>query len=304
MNKLRAINLNRLFVFVAVAENGSLTAAAGKLGIAKTMVSTHVQRLEAELGVSLFTRTTRKITLTEAGQAFYAASRRALHDIDDAVLAAGNDTVQPRGTLRVTAPIDYGTTVITPLLIGLQQRHPDLRVELRCIDRRVDLIEEGLDVAIRLGGLADSTHRAARVGGYTKWLVASPQCLERHGTPRTLADLDAFPFISLSVLAQPLLFHFEGPRKQKQSVRFNETFSANTANACRAAALAGGGLAMLTDFSIRTDVAAGRLVRVLPKWTPPRSDIHAVFPTTRYLPSKVRAFIDAIKANPAHRPHL
>jgi DNA-binding transcriptional LysR family regulator len=303
MSKLGAINLNRLFVFVAVAENGSLTAAAGKLGIAKTMVSTHVQRLEAELGVSLFTRTTRKITLTEAGQAFYAASRRALHDIDDAVLAAGNDTAQPRGTLRVTAPIDYGTAVITPLLIGLQQRYPALRIELQCVDRRVDLIAEGLDVAIRLGGLADSTHRATRVGGYTKWLVASPQCLERHGTPRTLAGLDAFPFISLSVLAQPLLFHFEGPGQQKQSVRFNETFSANTANACRAAALAGGGLAMLTDFSIRADVAAGRLIRVLPKWAPPRSDIHAVFPTTRYVPSKVRAFIDAIKASSAHRPH-
>lgn len=296
MSNLGAINLNRLFVFVAVVEKGSLTAAAQKLGIAKTMVSTHMQRLEAELGVSLLIRTTRQITLTEAGQAFYAASCRALHDIDDAVAQAGDGTTLPQGTLRVTAPVDYGADVITPLLISLQQRYPALRIELLCADRRVDLIAEGIDVAVRLGRMDDSTHRAVRLGGYTKWLVASPRFLERHGVPQTLADLGAFSFISLSVLAQPLLFHFEGPKKQKQSVRFNEAFSTNTAHACRAATLAGGGLAMLTDFSISADVAAGRLVRVFPKWASPGSDIHAVFPTTRYVPSKVRVFIDEIKA--------
>src|SRR5688500_2956008 len=203
MNKLGAINLNRLVVFVAVAENGSLTAAAEKLGIAKTMVSAHMQRLEAELGSSLLTRTTRKTALTEAGQAFYTATRQALHDIDDAVLAVGNSAAVPRGTLRVTSPVDYGAAVITPLLVSLQQRYPALKVELLCADRRFDLIEEGIDVAIRLGRLADSTHRAVRVGGYTKWLVAAPQCLKRHGVSETLADLGAFPFISLSVLAQP-----------------------------------------------------------------------------------------------------
>jgi DNA-binding transcriptional LysR family regulator len=296
MNKLGAINLNRLVVFVAVAENGSLTAAAEKLGIAKTMVSAHMQRLEAELGSSLLTRTTRKTALTEAGKAFHTATRQALHDIDDAVLAVGSSAAVPRGTLRVTSPVDYGAAVITPLLVSLQQRYPALKVELLCADRRFDLIEEGIDVAIRLGRLADSTHRAVRVGGYTKWLVAAPQCLKRHGVPETPADLGAFPFISLSVLAQPLLFNFEGPKKQKRSVRFKEAFSTNTAPACKAAALAGGGFAVLTDFSINEDVVAGRLVRVLPKWTLPESDIHAVFPTVRYLPSKVRVFIDEVKA--------
>lgn len=296
MSKLGTINLNRLIVFVAVAENGSLTAAAEKLGIAKTMVSAHVQRLEAELGVSLLTRTTRKITLTETGQAFYVANRRALHDINDAVLAVSDGKAAPQGILRVTAPIDYGAAVITPLLISLRQRYPALKVELLCADRRFDLIAEGIDVAIRLGRLPDSTHRAVMVGGYTKWLVASPQFLKRYGVPQAPADLGAFPFISLSVLAQPLLFNFEGPKKQKRSVRFKEAFSTNTAHACKAATLAGGGLAVLTDFSISEDVAAGRLVRVLPKWQLPRSDIHAVFPTTRYLPSKVRVFIDEVKA--------
>ncbi len=296
MSKLGAVNLNRLVVFVAVVENGSLTAAARKLGIAKTMVSAHVQRLEAELGVSLLTRTTRRITLTEAGQTFFTTCRQALRDIDDAMLAASDETAMPQGTLRVTAPIDYGTAVITPHLVALQGRYPALRIELLCADRRFDLVAEGIDVAIRLGRLSDSTHHAVRLGGYTKWLVASPQFLERHGTPRTLGELGRFPFIAVSVLAQPLLFHFEGPKKRKQQVRFNETFSTNTGHACRAATLAGAGLAMLTDFSIGADVAEGRLVRVLPEWAPPAADIHAVFPTTRYMPSKVRAFIDDLTA--------
>lgn len=296
MGKLGTINLNRLIVFVAVVENGSLTTAAEKLGIAKTMVSAHVQRLEAELEASLLTRTTRKITLTEAGQAFYAASRQILRDIDDAVLAVSNSAAAPHGTLRVTAPVDYGTTVITPLLVSLRGRYPSLKIELLCADRRFDLIEEGIDVAIRLGRLTDSTHRAVKVGGYTKWLVAAPSFLKHHGVPQTLADIVALPFISLSVLAQPLLFNFEGLKKQKRSVRFKEAFSTNTAYACKAATLAGGGLAVLTNFSISDDVAAGRLVRVLPNWVLPKADIHAVFPTARYLPSKVRVFIDEVKA--------
>lgn len=296
MSKLGAINLNRLVVFIAVVENGSLTAAAGKLGVAKTMVSAHVQRLEAELGVSLLTRTTRKVALTDAGQTFYAASRQALRNIDDAVLAVNDGTITPHGTLRITAPIDYGTTAITPLLISLRQRYPALKIELLCTDRRVDLIAEGIDVAIRLGRLADSTHHAIKVGDYTRWLVAAPQFLKRHRVPETLVTLNAFPFISLSVLAHPLLFNFEGPARQKRSVRFKEVFSTNTAHACRAAALAGGGLAVLTDFSIREDVAAGRLIRILPKWTLPKAEIHAVFPTARYLSSKVRVFIDEVKA--------
>ena len=212
MSKLGTINLNRLVVFVAVVENGSLTAAAEKLGIAKTMVNAHVQRLEAELRVSLITRTTRKITLTEIGQEFYVVSRRVLHDIDDAVLAISDGMTAPRGTLRVTAPVDYGTAVITPLLISLRQRYPGLKVELLCADSRFDLIAEGIDVAIRLGRLTDSTYRAVRVGAYTNWLVASPEFLKRHGVPRTPADLGDFPFISLSVLAQPLRFDFEGPK--------------------------------------------------------------------------------------------
>ena len=295
MSKLGAINLNRLAVFVAVVESGSLTAAAARLGTAKTMVSTHMQRLELELGARLLVRTTRKIGLTEAGEAFYAASRKTLRDIEDAALAIGNETAQPHGTLRVTAPIDYGASVITPVLVALRREYPTLNVELLSADRRFDLIAERIDVAIRLGRLGDSTYQAIKVGSYTKWLVASPSFLKRHGWPHTLEELDRFAFISLSVLPQPLLFSFEGRGKKKRTVRFKAAFSANTAPACKAATLAGDGLAILTDFSIAAEVAAGHLVRLLPEWALPRSDIHAVFPAARQHPAKARAFIDALQ---------
>lgn len=297
MTKLGTVNLNRLVVFSAVAENGSLTAAARQLGIAKTMVSAHMQRLEAELGVSLLTRTTRKVALTEAGQQFYATSRLALRDIDHAVMQATHGANIPSGTLRVTAPVDYGAAVVTPMLVLLQQRYPLLRVELMCADRVVDLVSEGIDLAIRLGGLKDSTHRAVTFWNYTKWLVASPDFLARHGVaPKKLADLESVPFVAMSELARPAFFDFSGPKGQKQSIRFNESFSVNTAPACRAAVLAGAGLAVLTDFAVSEDVAAGRLVRVLPQWATAKSGIHAVFPAARYMPSKIRVFIDELKA--------
>lgn len=296
MNKLASINLNRLVVFVAVAESSSLTAAAAKLGIAKTMVSTHMQRLEAELGASLLVRTTRRLSLTEAGQAFYASARRILNDVDDAVLEAGSATAEPRGTLRVTAPIDYGAAIITPALVALRARYPALKIELILGDTRFDLIAEGIDVAIRLGRLADSSHQATKVGSYAKWLVASPKFLQGAGRLRMHEELGDLPFISLSVLAQPLSFVFEKAAGEKCLVLFKSVFSANTANACRAAALAGGGLAVLTDFSISEDVAAGRLIRILPEWTLPKAEIHAVFPAARHRSVKVRVFVDALKA--------
>lgn len=298
MNKLSTINLNRLAVFVAVAEHRSFTAAARDIGMAKTMVSTHIRRLEAELGTTLFTRTTREVTLTETGAALYATSRDALREIDTAIETVGSAQGGVRGTLRVTAPIDYGAAVITPFLVRLQRKYPELQVDLLCADRRFDLVAGHIDIAVRLGPLADSTHHAVRLGGYTKWLVASPGFLARCGTPGTLPEAATRPFISLSVLSQPLTYEFQGPGGQRQRVRFSQRLSTNTANACRAAALAGGGLAMLTDFSIRNDVDAGRLVRLLPDWAPAESEIHAVFPSTRHMPPKVRAFLDEIRNDP------
>jgi DNA-binding transcriptional LysR family regulator len=207
----------------------------------------------------------------------------------------------PQGTLRVGAPIDYGTAVIAPLLVELQRSHPSLKVELLCADLYVDLIAEGIDVAVRLGKLSDSSHVAARVGSFVKWLVASPQFIETHGMPDTLTQLAALPYVVLTVLPHPNTFVLEGPGKKKRTVRMTvPAFSTNTAYAARAAVLAGAGVAPLTDFSIGEDVAQGRLVRLLPDWEMPRADIQAISPGARHRQHKVRVFIDALKARLAN----
>lgn len=290
------VNLNRLAVLVAVVETGSLTAAAQRLGLAKSMVSKHMQLLEAELGVALLVRSTRKLALTEAGRAFYDSSRRLLQDAEQAIEAARSGRDQPQGTLRVATPIDYGVIVVAPLLARLQARYPGLKVELEGGDQRIDLIAAGIDVAVRLGKLADSGYQAAYVGPLLRWLVASPDFVARHGMPLEPQALAALPWITLTVVAQPGLFTLRDPDGRVHEVRVrNSVFSTNSAYASRAAALAGAGVLRATVFSVREDVAAGRLVRLFPDWSLEQSDIHAVYPATTRLPQRVRVFIDKLK---------
>jgi DNA-binding transcriptional LysR family regulator len=294
---LSNINLNRLITFVAVVDAGSLTAAAERLGLAKSMVSKHMQLLEAEIGVGLLLRSTRKLSLTEAGRGFYEASRQLLQSAEQAVEQARTGRDTPQGTLRVGAPIDYGVLVVAPLLSRLRARYPALKVELICGDHMNDLIAEGIDVTVRLGKLADSGHMAARVGKLEHWLVASPAFIERHGMPGGPEALPLLPYIAMSVLAQPNVFTLEDQAGEQREVRMRNTvFSTNTAPVCRAAALAGDGVLRATVFSVRDDVAAGGLVRLMPEWSLKQSHIHAVFPAARHMPQKVRVFIDALKA--------
>jgi DNA-binding transcriptional LysR family regulator len=291
MTSLSAVNLNRIVVFAAVVEAGSLTAAADRLG------STHMQRLEAEVGATLLMRTTRRVSVTEAGRTFYEASRQILSATEDAISALAQESGALRGTLRVATPIDYGANVVAPMLVVLQQHHPQLKVELVSADRQIDLVAEAVDVAIRLGRLADSSHRAVRIGGFVKWLVASPGFVARWGKPTTLEAVAKMPFVGMSALQKPLVAPLESTRGGKRTVRFREGFLADTAPTCRAATLAGGGVAHLTNFSIGEDVAEGRLVRLLPAWSSPPAGIHAIFPSARYPVPKVRVFIDALKAH-------
>lgn len=296
MSNIHEVNLNRLVVFVTVVETGSLTAAARRLGLAKTMVSTHMQRLEAEVGASLLLRTTRRLSLTDAGEAFYEASRRIVRDAEDAIEAAGQDTVEPRGTLRVTAPIEYGSTVVAPAAVALRKRYPALKIDLLVGDRLFDLVNEGIDVAIRVGRrLADSSYQAVRIGGFADWLVAHPDMFGKRGAPKTLEALADYPFMSLSTLQQPLVWTFEHRNGGKQTVRFESTMSVNSAYSLRMATLAGGGLAVLPDFIAADEVAAGRLVRVLPEYALPNGGIHALFPASRHRPRKIRVFVEALK---------
>lgn len=295
MTDVRDVNLNRLAIFVAVVEAGSLTAAAARLGLAKAMVSTHIQRLEREVGASLLVRTTRQLKVTEGGRAFYDASCRILAATEEALSAVSGASAPVRGTLRVSAPNDYGSLVVTPALVELRHAYPELDVELICNDSYVDLIADGIDVAIRLGRLTDSNYRAVKIGGLVKWLVASPAFVEQWGKPRSPAALAKWPLVAMSVLPRPLTLELRRTNGDMKTVRCASSLAVNTADAARAAVLSGGGFGLLTDFSIAADVEAGRLVRLLPDWATVPAGIHAVFPPTSYPSAKVRALIDIFR---------
>lgn len=298
MVNVRDVNLNRLAVFVEVVEAGSLTAAAARLRLAKTMVSAHMQRLEAEVGASLLVRTTRQLNVTDAGRRFYESAREIIRAAEAAladVAEVAGDASTLRGTLRVSAPVDYGALVVAPALVDLRDAHPQLHVELVCSDRYVDLVGENLDVAVRLGRLPDSSYRAIKIGGFVKWIVASPDFVARHGLPRRPENLAALPYVALSALPRPLSLELVNARGAKRTVRCQSTIVANTATACRAAILSGGGFGLLTDFSTADDIASGALVRLLPSWATPQANISVVIPPTNLVPAKTSALVEALR---------
>jgi len=294
MSRLFDINLNRLVVFAAVIETGSITAAATRLGLAKTMVSAHIQKLEAEIGSNLLVRTTRRLHLTEAGARFYEACQKILHDTEIAIAEAGNETRQLRGKLRISTSIDYGASVVSPLAAYLCELHPDLRIEIIASDHRVDMVAEGIDLAIRIGRLADSSHKAAFIASFEEWLVAAPDYFAS-GLPEGPDTLNAFPLIGLSVLPNPLYWTFTRPGFTSVTQRFQSSLMTNTSLGVQAAARVGAGLAILPDYAVKDDITAGRLVRLLPEWSLPGGGIYAVFPGSVQRSQKVGVFIDALK---------
>lgn len=288
------LNLNRLVVFVAVVESGSITKAASRLGLGKTVISTHIQQLERELGVTLLVRNTRRLDLTESGEQFFCSAQTILQDARDAIERISQNTGRPHGILRLSAPVDYTTYILMPVLVKLQQAYPELTISLTNDDRCVDLIGEKVDVAIRLSELADSNLQAVRVSSFNLWLVAHPSFLSTRDNLSHPSQLERLPFISLSVLNNPVNWNFSNSN-EKQRVQFCSCFSVNTAHMAKVAALIGGGITIVPDFAAAEDVRAGRLVRVLPDWSIASKGIYVVFPYSRFIPVKIRVLIDALK---------
>lgn len=198
-------DLNALRVFAAVADAGGITAGAELLGLSKARVSIEVSRLEALLGVSLFSRTTRRVALTDAGQALYGQAVPPLRDLQDALARAqaGQGAAVLTGTLRISATVDHAAQALAPIVAAFAAQHPQLQIDLRSSDRVVDIVKEGIDVAIRMGWLRDSTLRATRLGDFEQHLVAAPGYLRQHGTPKKPEDLAQHPWIALSMLPHP-----------------------------------------------------------------------------------------------------
>ena len=294
-----AMNLNRLVYFAAVVDTGSFTRAAERLGITKAVVSQQVARLEEEVGVTLLARTTRRVQPTEAGRRLHvraiAIVRESATAFDE--LAAG--TTVPQGVLRVTAPSDYGTSIVVPVVAEFTRRHPRCDVELSLSDAAVPL--DDLDLAVRVGWLRDSSRIARRIGTFEQRLVCAPGLL---GDPSRLAgpdDVAALPFVGNAALVQPLSWRFVRAGSQR-TVRVRARLLVDTTPAAHAAVLVGVGASVLPDYLVEADLAAHRLVHLLPEWRLASGGIHAVFPAARFRPAKVTQFVEMLSRAAGSRP--
>ena len=281
--------LQAMAVFARVAETGSFSEAARRLGLSKAAVSKRVARLEARLGVALVNRTTRHLSLTEAGAAFHEPCRQLIADADAAEAAVGHLASAPRGRLRVNAPMSFGQRHLAPAIGAFMRSYPELSVELDLSDRTVDLVEEGYDLAVRIGALPDSSLVARRLAPLHRHLVAAPAYLDRAGRPEHPSDLADHACLRYAYLASGRVWRLDGG----EAVTVDGPLTANNGDVLLAAARDGMGIAFLPSFFTGPDLCAGMLERVLPGWTrEPAGGIHAVFPPGRARAPKVRAFTD------------
>lgn len=285
--------LTGMQVFARVAALGSLTAAARALGMSQTMATKHMAALEQRLGTKLIHRTTRRLMLTEAGRNYVEKAERILADIEEAEAAASADAVEVRGTLRLSAPVSFGTRKVAPVLPRFAREHPRLTIELGLNDRHVDLIEEGWDMAIRIGNLSDSTMVARRLAPCPLMVCAAPAYLARHERPRRIAELSRFNCLDYTLSRSITPGRWPFGRDGKVSVAVSGTLHANNGDALVAAAIAGHGIIYQPQFLVEEALKAGRLVALKLDHEPIAIDgIFAVYPANRQPPAKVRATID------------
>jgi DNA-binding transcriptional LysR family regulator len=278
--------------FVTVVDCGSFSAAARQLRIGQPALSKSVAQLEERLGVRLIVRNTRSHSLTEAGQRFYDGARLALDEADAAEAAARDEAGSLSGSLRIAAPPVYASQVVIPLLSEFQTLHPDIRIELILDDRRIDLVEEGVDLGLRTGALGDSSLLARRIDQARRMLVATPDYLAEQGVPVYPADLARHRIISFTSFDNREAWTFERDGERSSAYPADPVLRVNSAEGLRAAVLAGMGIAMVTNRMVGTHLARGELVPILTEWTLGGSDIWVIFPEGRRLRPRARLFAD------------
>ena len=284
-----------LRVFLRIAEDGSLTAAARHLSLSRALVSKHLKNLENRIGTRLANRTTRRLSLTEAGRSFYDRCVQAVADIDEAMHCAGDSTARPQGTLRVTAAHGFGRLYLAPALGDYLTRHPEVKVDLSLNDRVVDIIEEGFDLAIRIGQLEQSTLVARRLASTHLVLCGSPAYLRQQGVPKEPRELARHSCLTYAYAAEPAVWSFR-QGTQTIRVRVEGCLQANDGETLMQAALAGHGLIVLPTFLAGDALRQGRLVPLLRDWESEPLGIYAVYPSRRHLSAKVRSFVDFLVA--------
>lgn len=285
MDKLRAME-----TFIGIVEGGSLTSAANARGASLPSVVRRLAALEAALGVRLLNRTTRRLSLTDEGREYYERCKRVLADVEDAEAALLARRRAPKGRLRVTASVLFGRLHVAPVVIAFLAKHPELQIELLLLDRVVDLVDEGIDLAVRIGALPESSLIALRVGETRRVVCASPAYLKSAGTPQTPGELKRHRTIGFSGLAPGSEWSFAGGAVERVALR--PTLATNQIDVAIDACLHGAGCAQFLCYQVRALLAAGKLVRVLRAFETPAAPIQLVHPHARLLSANVRAFVD------------
>jgi len=285
--------LQTLEMFVTVADRGGFAAAARELRISPPAVTRGIAELEARLGVVLFHRSTRAVTLTDEGSGFLGKARRIIGELDEAERELSGGHSEPRGQLYLTAPVAFGRLHVLPVVTELLDRNPALNIRMMLIDRNVRIIEEGIDVAVRIGPLADSALKAIRIGAVRQVLVASPAYLARNGVPQAIEDLARHQLVATTGPRAATEWRF-GTRRDPITVR--PRLFVNTVDAGVAAAEAGAGIANLLSYQVDDGLRAGRLIEVLRPDSPDALPIHLLFEASRSAAASTRAFIDAMRA--------
>lgn len=290
MNRLRAIE-----VFVTIVDQGSFAAAADALGMSRNMASRHLADLEAHLGARLLTRTTRSHSLTSTGAVYLERARNVLAQLDEADRIAGLHTLTPQGRLALSAPMSFGVHHVAPYLGRYTASNPQVTVDMSLNDRTVDLVEEGFDVAIRITGkLADSNLIARRIADVQVILCASPGYIASHGSPDTPGAISDHRCLGYTFGHEGDVWSLNDGNGTVEQVRISPAVLANSGDAIEELAIAGGGLALQPDFIVSRDIAAGKLVRVLPQWSGGVLGVYAMYASRLYEPLKVRSFVDWI----------
>jgi len=284
------LDLNSLLLVQALAASGSFTAAAERLGSSKAKISLQIKALEQQLGVALFRRTTRQVSLTAEGALLVERCLPLLDELRTELQQLSQMDVELSGTLVISAPEDYSNRVLVPLLIQFQQLHPKLQLDLRSSDQVQDLIKQGIDLSIRIGWLQDSSLKAQRLGDFQQWLLAAPAYLEKFAPPQQPEDLTTMNLIAFTLLPTPQQWRFK-QGSQSVDLRLPSSIKTSSTQTVTSLLLQSAGLGVLPDYSAQAFLHQGLLQRVLPEWQLPAGGIYAVYPPGPHRPAKVRQFV-------------
>lgn len=298
MNKLE-----QLQVFVQVVEAQSLSKAAQRMDTTVSSISRRLQQLEQRLGVQLLQRTTRRMHLTQSGEAFYQRAQGILADLEDAETLVGQSAQQLSGTLKIAAPMSFGIAHLNTAMLAFMHQHPNISVHMDMSDRMVDLLAEGYDLGVRIGQLQDSSLVAVPISHADLVLCASPEFLHKHGPINQLQDLAHLPALCYSHLSPANHWRLVNPQGQTELVKVPVKFLCSSGEAIREAAIAGVGCAYQPSFIVHRAIEQGLLVPLLPEYRPKHITIYSIYPQTRYLPIRVRTFIDFLKGYFGQQPY-